>query len=55
MALVIYSATLTAAIILSIAHFSSFAVKAVIAFGVAATLVWSAGPILLRLFDRRRH
>jgi hypothetical protein len=55
MALLMYSATLTAAIVLSIAHFSAFAVKAVIAFGVAATRVWSAGPVLWRLFVGRRH
>ena len=54
-ALIIFSATLTIAIVLAIGHSSKFAIGGVVAFGLAVTLVWTAGPALLRLLNDRRH
>ena len=53
--LLIYSATMTLAIVLGITHSSPSTVKAVLAFGVAVTVVWSIGPAFLRLLSGGRH
>ena len=53
--LLIYSATMTVAIVLGILHGSASTVKAVLAFGLAVTLVWSAGPAILRMLSSSRH
>ena len=53
--LLIYSATMTLAIVLGILHGSASTVKAVLAFGLAITLVWSVGPTLFRLLSAGRH
>ncbi|MCU1678903.1 MAG: hypothetical protein JWM93_3661 [Frankiales bacterium] len=54
-ALLIYSATLTVAILLAVAHASTSTVGGVAVFGLVATVVWCAGPTLLRLLSAGRH
>jgi hypothetical protein len=46
---------MTLAIVLGIAHSSASTVKAVLAFGLAVTFVWSMGPALFRLLSSGRH
>ncbi|MDQ1725857.1 MAG: hypothetical protein QOG52_2885 [Frankiaceae bacterium] len=53
--LLLYSATMTPAIVLGIAHSSASTIKAVLAFGLAVTFVWSMGPALFRLLSSGRH
>jgi hypothetical protein len=54
-ALLIYSSTITLAIILAILGGAGGTVKGLLAFGVTATLFWSVGPTLLRLMAGGRH
>ena len=54
-ALLLYSGTLTLAIVLGILHTSGGTVKGLLAFGLAVTLVWSLGPTLLRLLTDGKH
>ena len=53
--LLIYSTTMTVAILLGMTHSGGWLVKGVLAFGLALTLMWSLGPTLFRLLSSGRH
>ena len=53
--LLMYAGTLTLAMVLAIAHTSPGTVKALLAFGLAATTIWALGPTILRALSAGKH